>query len=342
MPRRALRTVPLRSATGGPLTREVAFVFTLDPTRAQAQQLLSHAGAARLAFNHHLGRVKANLDQRAAERTYGLGDGQLTPVLSWSKFSFINALNAWKNGQVADSPVGDDGSRGLAWRSEVSADVFECASVDAAQALANWSDSRKGARKGRPVAFPKFKSRHKTAPAFRLRNRARPGAGQAIRVAGPKTVRLPFLGELRVHGCTRKIRRMLENGRLHLYAATIRYARGRWSVTLTGLAAQFHPARRTTAGRHPRPAGLDRGVKSLAVVADDEGHVLHVVKGVKALQQAQTALRRANKALARTSQGQPAATKRKTGSPASMPGWPTCAPRPRTSSRTGPQPGCAG
>jgi putative transposase len=27
-----------------------------------------------------------------------------------------------------------------------------------------------------------------------------------------------------VHGCTRKIRRMLENGRLHLYAATIRYA----------------------------------------------------------------------------------------------------------------------
>jgi putative transposase len=175
--------------------------------------------------------------------------------------------------------------------------------VDAAQALANFAASRTGKRKGRPVAFPRFKSRHKTAPAFRLRNRARPGTTQAIRVVGPKSLRLPTLGDIRIHGCTRMIRRMLDTGRLHLYSASIRFERGRWWVSLTGLVAQFHPARRAPSGRHPNPAGLDRGVKSLAVVVDTDGVVLRAEKGVKALQHAQTALRRANKALARTKPG---------------------------------------
>ncbi len=51
-----------------PLTRATTFRFTLDPSREQELRLLAHAGAARLAYNHHLGRVRANLDQRAAER----------------------------------------------------------------------------------------------------------------------------------------------------------------------------------------------------------------------------------------------------------------------------------
>jgi hypothetical protein len=163
----------LVSHTGVRLTRATTFRFTLDPTRQQEQRLLAHAGAARLAFNHHLGRVRTNLDQRAAERSYGVAETDLTPSLSWSKVAFINNVNAWKDGRAPDAPVAvlDDGTvvRGLAWRSEVSADVFECASVNAAQALANWATSRKGSRAGRPVGFPRFKSRHKTPPAFRLR-----------------------------------------------------------------------------------------------------------------------------------------------------------------------------
>ena len=314
MPRRTPKTEPLRSSGGAPLTREVAFKFALDPTGEQEQTLLAHAGAARLGFNHHLGRVKANLEQRAAEHSYGIAEQDLTPSLSWTKFSFINEMNAWKTGTAPDSPVSDDGTgqitRGLAWRAQVSADVFECASVDAAQALANWAASRTGARKGRPVAFPRFKSRHKTTPAFRLRNRARPGATQAIRVAGPKALLLPKIGTIRVHGCTRQIRRMLEHGRLHVYTAAIRREKGRWWVTLSGLAGEFHHERRTVAqrrDRHPVPAGLDRGVKHLAVVADaatmSDEDVLLLVEGVKALQHAQTVLRRANKSLARTKEG---------------------------------------
>jgi len=57
-----------------------AYRFALDPTPtptptptpAQERVLRSHAGARNFAFNTMLAAVKANLDQRAAEKTYGL------------------------------------------------------------------------------------------------------------------------------------------------------------------------------------------------------------------------------------------------------------------------------
>jgi putative transposase len=307
MPRRRPKDEPLRSATGVALTRVVSFRFALDPTRDQERALLAHAGAARFTFNHHIGRVKANLDQRAAERSYDIPDAALTPSLSWSKFSCINEFNQFKNGQLPASPVNADGTVGLSWRNEVSAYVFEIASVNAAQALANFSESRKGLRKGKAAGFPKFKNRHKTAPSFRLRNHAAPGAVQQIRVTGPKTVRVPTLGDLRVHGCTRRIRRMLHAGRLHLYSAAFRCERGRWWMSLTGLAAPFHHQRRAPTGRHPVPAGLDRGAKTLAVVADADSTLLARVEGVKpltaALDKSHDRLRRASRAYARTKPG---------------------------------------
>ncbi len=62
----------------------LAYRFALDPTPSQVRALRSHAGAARVAFNWGLARVKANLDQRAAERSYGIGDADLTPSVSWT------------------------------------------------------------------------------------------------------------------------------------------------------------------------------------------------------------------------------------------------------------------
>lgn len=292
--------VVLVSHTGVRLTRSTTFRFTLDVNREQHQWLLAHAGASRLAFNHHLGRVKANLDQRAAERTYGIADADLTPSLSWSKVSFINHMNSWKDGRAVDARVNDDGSRGLAWRNEVSTDVFETASVNAAQALKNWSDSRKGTRAGKPAGFPRFKSRHKTAPAFRLRAKYSEGAAPAVRPTGPKSMRFPKLGELRVRESTRQLRRMLEAGRFHAYAASFRFERGRWVVSVTGVAAQLHHARRNPTGRHVSRVGVDLGVKTLAVAADENGTLRGQWEGVKALQTAQARLKLAGQRYSRT------------------------------------------
>ena len=300
------------SHTGVPLTRATTFRFTLDVNDEQHRRLLAHAGASRLAFNHHLARVKANLDQRAAEKTYGITDADLTPSLSWSKKSFISAMNQWKDGRAPDARVEvlDDGTivRGLPWRDEVSADVFETASVHAAQALKNWDDSKKGKRAGKAVGFPRFKSRHRTTPGFRLRSHyselTKTGrrTSPPVRPVGPRAITFPKLGDLRVRENTRQLRRLYEAGRFHSYAASFRFERGRWVVSITGVAAQLHHQRRnpTTAGRTQARVGVDLGVKTLAVAADEHGNQLRVWEGVKALQAAQARLKLANQSYART------------------------------------------
>ncbi|MGQ0777043.1 MAG: helix-turn-helix domain-containing protein [Pseudonocardiales bacterium] len=60
-------------------TVNCAYRFALDPTPTQQRALLSHAGASRVAYNWALALVKANISQRAAEKTYGLSGDQLTP-----------------------------------------------------------------------------------------------------------------------------------------------------------------------------------------------------------------------------------------------------------------------
>jgi putative transposase len=307
MPRDAAVEKPslvLVSHTGVPLARSTTFRFTLDPNRAQQQRLLAHAGAARLAYNHHIGRVKANLAQRDAEHSYGVAESDLTPPLSWSKVSFINHMNAWKDGRAADAGVSldEDGHevRGLAWRAEVSTDVFECASVNAARALGNWSKSRTGARAGKAAGFPRFKSRHKSVPAFRLRSKSKPGQTSPVRATGPRALRLPKLGVLRVREHTGKLATMLGSGRFHVYAASFRFERGRWVVAITGVAAQLHHLQRSPKNRHQARVGVDLGVKTLAVAADEHGRVLHTWTGVKALQHAQARLKLANQSYSRT------------------------------------------
>ena len=289
------------SSTGQVLSRSVTFQFALDSAEEQRVLFAKCAGARRFTFNHHLARVKENLDRRSAEQD--LVYGPRIPSLSWSWVSFVNEMNAWKNGQLDSSPVNDDGTRGLAWRHEVPSDVFECASVDAARALANWSDSKKGARKGAAVGFPRFAAKGRSVPSFRLRNKTRPGTAQSIRFTDPSHLRLPKIGEVKVFGPTRRVRRMIDLGRFHIYSATLTLRGGRWICSLTGVAAELHPACRRPADRHPSPVGADRGISALAVVADAQGQLLKVFEGVKELRRAQQQLVRAQKTLARATPG---------------------------------------
>src|SRR5258706_11257248 len=73
-----------------------AYRFALDLTPRQERALLAHAGAARKAYNWALARVKAVLDQREAERSYGFADDLLTPMVGWSLPALRKAWNAEK------------------------------------------------------------------------------------------------------------------------------------------------------------------------------------------------------------------------------------------------------
>jgi putative transposase len=160
-----------------------------------------------------------------------------------------------------------------------------------------------GLRKGKKAGFAKFKAKHHSTPSFRLRSKSKPVASAPIRVVDAHTIRLQKLGPVLVHGSTRELRRMLAAGRFHVQSASMRFEQGRWWIAIEGIAAVFHHQRRSSTGRHARPVGVDRGVKTLAVFGDVDGDVLHVVKAVRSLQQAQARLKRANQAFSRTKKG---------------------------------------
>lgn len=251
----------LVSHTGHRLSRAVAFPFTLDPTRAQAQDFFRCAGAARFAFNHHIASVETNLTCRSHQRAMGMPKGLMTPPLSWSAQSRINAFNAWKNGRHHLSPANDDGTRGLGWRGEVPADVFECASVDAARALGNYSASAKGARAGVRVGFPRFKARGKVAPSFRLRSKSKPGRTAPVRFIDAKHLRLGKIGPVRVLENTRQVRRMLDRGRFHIHSVTVTLRGGRWVASVAGVAAELHHQHRRRS-HASRPKSTARSVRT--------------------------------------------------------------------------------
>ena len=291
---------PLMSHTGHALTRHRAFRYAADLNVGGNSVFFQCAGARRFMFNHHVGRVKENLDFRKLEAQAGRAANGMTKSLSWSKNSFINECNAWKNGLLDTSPINDDGTRGLAWRHSVPADVFECASVDAAQALSNFLNSVSGVRKGKRAGFVRFSAKHRSTPSFRLRSKCKPGKTAPVRVIDAHTIRLGKLGPVHIHGSTRELRRMVDAGRFHVQSASMCFEKGRWWISIEGVAAVFHHERRSPKARHAKPAGVDRGVKDLAVFGDTDGDVLHVVKAVKSLQSAQGKLKRANQALSRT------------------------------------------
>jgi Helix-turn-helix domain len=130
------------------LTRGV--VFVLDPTPGQERLLWSYVGAARRAHNWALDQVTENLSTRAAERAAGVPEDRLTASLSWSAYS-LNKL--WNEAKGTEAP----------WWREVSMHAFRSGVRNAAAGLANFSDSKIGARAGRRMGFPRFKSRNRSS-----------------------------------------------------------------------------------------------------------------------------------------------------------------------------------
>jgi putative transposase len=222
-----------------------AYRFALDPTPRQVRDLLRHAGAARVAYNWGLARIKANLDQRGAERSYGIAEADLAPSVGWSLYAMRKDWNQDKE-QVAP------------WWGECSKEAYNTGLDQLARALKNWSDSRNGERKGRRVGFPRFKSRRKHAPSVRFTT-------GTIRVEDDRRhVRLPRLGVIKTHESTRKLQRRIADGRARVLSATVRAEAGRWFVAFT---VEVQRAIRAPA-RPDAVVGVDLGVKALATFSD--------------------------------------------------------------------------
>ncbi|WP_326555489.1 IS607 family element RNA-guided endonuclease TnpB [Micromonospora sp. NBC_01813] len=224
-----------------------AYRFALDLNPGQERAVLAHAGAARVAHNWALARVKAVMGQRAAERSYGVADAGLTPAVGWSLPALRRVWNAAKP-DVAP------------WWSEVSKEAFNTGLDALARGLRNWADSRSGKRAGRPVGFPRFASRRRTTPSVRFTT-------GAIRVEPDrKHVVLPRLGRLKLHESARKLARRVEAGTARIMSATVRRDGGRWHVAFT---VEVERAERSPA-RPGSVVGVDVGIRHLAVLSTGE------------------------------------------------------------------------
>jgi putative transposase len=254
-----------------------AYQFALDPTPEQVEALLSHAGGARFAYNVMLAVVKANLDQRAAERSYGIAEADLTPGTGWSFQSLRNDWNRRKH-TVA---VGVDGTP---WWPQNSKEVYANACRALSEALSNWGASRSGARRGPRMGFPRFKTKTCAVKKFSFTT-------GTIRIEPDhKHVTLPRLGTIKSHESTRKLARRIEAGTARILKATVRLERGRWLVAFTCLVQ-----RDTRRPAHVKPGvavvGIDAGVKDLIIVADPAGNELERHRAPRELKQAQGKLR---------------------------------------------------
>ena len=292
--------------TSSELVRDVAFVFVLDPTDAQAAELARWAGVSRFVFNQGLALAKQRQDARRwLGQQFAPSVAKQVPGLA-SRNALIPAFNAWKTHEQA---------RGQKlWLDEVSKFVREEALVDVATAYKNWFESLSGKRAGKKVRPPRFKKKGRAVESFRLRQPSGSnGTTSGIRFAAsdadtsPRAVNLPSFGWVKLASNPRKVRRMVENGRFKIAGVTVSFRHGRWQVSVYGKATVFHQQRRTTTKQHePRncdAVGVDLGVRTQAVAATASGQVVLEREGVKAYELQLRKLRRASRAYARTKRG---------------------------------------
>ena len=235
----------------------------LDPTPSQERRLLSHAGAARFAYNAMLAHVKAALD---------VGEKP-----EWSFWSIRKRWNADKD-TIA---VGEDGKP--RWQ-ENSKEAYSSGIEALAKGLSNWSKSRKGDRKGRRVGFPKFKSKSKTTPRF-----AYTAGGFGLIEGDPKALRLPKIG--RVH-CMEDVAKRVNGARV--LRMTISQHAGRWYASLT-VERDDKPVTNPPKGG---AVGVDLGVKNLATLSDGT-----VVENPRYLRKSERKLKKAQQELSRKTKG---------------------------------------
>jgi putative transposase len=255
--------------------------FALDPTPTQAEQLRSHCGAQRFAYNWGLRLVKANLDQRAAERSYRIAERDLAPPLNWSAYALRKMWNQVKD-EIAP------------WWPENSKESYSSGLVNLATGLSNWAGSRSGRRKGQRVRFPRFKTK-KSALSCRFTT----GSFGLADGTDRRHIKLPRIGSVRTHESTRKLARRISAGGARIRSATISFSRGRWFVSFSVEVQRTISA--ATAGSDA-VVGIDLGVRHLAVlsvpvpeVSDGDGMVANPAH----LEHAQRALRRLQRQAAR-------------------------------------------
>ena len=241
-----------------------AVKVALDPTPRQERLLESHAGAARFAYNAGLAHVKDMLERQEKPE--------------WSYYALRRWWNANKDALAVSMETGKP------WWPENSKESYNSGLESLADALRNFSKSRKGRRKGRGMGFPRFKSKDRAVPGF-----AYTTGSFGLIDHDPYALKLPRIG--RVH-CMENVSKRVDGARVLRMSVSRRG--GRWQASLTVERADLPVPSPPKGGS----VGIDLGVKELATLSD--GTVVH---NPRALDSNLKRLRRAQKDLSRKAKG---------------------------------------
>lgn len=250
-----------------------AFRFALDPTRDQIEAFIRHAGAARWAFNHALGmKVAAHQQWRREVQTLveqGVPEAEArkkvrVPVPT--KPAIQKHLNRIKgDSRIRGLPEGALGpERPCPWWHEVSTYAFQSAFIDADGAWQNWLDSVRGARAGRPVGYPRFKKKGRSRESFRLHHDVK---RPVIRLASYRRLRLPTVGEVRLHESAKRLARLVDRGEAVVQSVTVARGGHRWYASVLCRVTTVLPERPTRRQRERGRVGVAVGVGHLAVLS---------------------------------------------------------------------------
>jgi putative transposase len=256
-----------------------AFQFALDCTPEQAACVRRHFGGRRYARNRAVRTLKEDLT-----RYRETGEQTGFPSLAGLR----KRWNQVKDAECVDADTGQ------VWWPQISKEAFADGIKAAVDAYWHWQTSRSGSRPGRRVGFPRF------ARKGRDRDRVTFTTG-AIRVEPDRRhVTLPRIGTVRVHENTRRLQRLIANGKARILAATVS-RRGTRLVACFRVLIQrpIQPRAGDLASR----VGVDVGVRVLATVAGQGGEVVERVPNPRPLEAALKELRRLSRQRARRTPG---------------------------------------
>ena len=252
----------------------------MDPNNHQRSALASHAGAARFAYNTMLTYVRHALETRSYERRVL---GEVTTQVPWNAYALRKAWNNEVKNWAAP------------WWRENSKEAYASGIAALASALANFSSSKKGTRRGRRVGFPRHKKRH-ARRSFTVTT-------GSFGAADARHVRLPVIGTVRVKEQTTGLVAALDDGHARALSVTVSETAGRWFVSFQ-VAQENEPMPVT---KPAAVAGVDLGINALATVVTIDQETgeesVEVVANPKALSRYERRMRHQAKVASRRQRG---------------------------------------
>jgi putative transposase len=256
-----------------------AFRFTLDPTEEQARSLARHFGARRKAYNWTVAALKADIEAWHASG------------IETEKPSMRVLRKRWN---TAKDEVCVNAETGAAWWPECSKEAYADGIAGAVDGYWNWQTSRAGTRAGKRVGFPRFKRKGRDADRVCFTT-------GAMRVESDRRhLTLPVIGTIRTHENTRRIERLIAEGRARVLAISVRRNGTRLDASVRVLVQR--PQQPRVAQPNSR-VGVDVGVRRLATVATSDGEVIERVANPRPLDAALRELRHVSRARSRCVKG---------------------------------------